>query len=296
MSFKLVNSETVPLTLERATQFHNMDASPTERDCNRARVKHLRDKAEGGKLVTFHWSVANYNGKQVRMNGQHSSVMLCELNGAFPSGLYAHIDTYDVANKEDLADLFRQFDDRKSSRSPGDVAGAHQGLYEEVRGVDKTAAKLAVEGVAWFIRVVEGAPNRGEVPLSGDGQYGLFGDEDLYPFVNFVGDLFSVKTKELKRVPVVAAMYAAFIHNAPETRAFYDKVARGGVEFDDTAPATVLDRWLVEATAQEARAKLKLKPGNFYQGCIYAWNAYREEKPIKDIRSDSKKGFLPVVG
>jgi hypothetical protein len=34
------------------------------------------------------------------------------------------------------------------------------------------------------------------------------------------------------------------------------------------------------------------KPGQFYQGCIYAWNAYRENKTIERIKYDTKKAWL----
>ena len=83
-------------------------------------MKHLTTKAEAGQLVTFHWSVAKLGDKRLRMNGQHSSNMLCGLNGDFPKGLKVHIDEYEVPNKTSLALLFRQFDDRKSNRSPTD--------------------------------------------------------------------------------------------------------------------------------------------------------------------------------
>ena len=79
-----------------------------------------------------------------------------------------HLDEYEVASPDGLALLFRQFDDRKSGRSPGDVAGAYQGLYEPLRTVPKGAAKLGIDGVAWYRRMIEGAP----VP-SGDAVYSL---------------------------------------------------------------------------------------------------------------------------
>jgi len=58
---------------------------------------------------------------------------LCDLNGHFPKGLKVHIDEYEVPNKPSLALLFRQFDDRKSNRSPSDVASAYQGLSDASR-------------------------------------------------------------------------------------------------------------------------------------------------------------------
>ena len=71
-----------------------------------ARIKHLREKAEAGQLVTFNWSTAKLGERILRMNGQHSSKMLCDLNGAFPKGLKVHLDTYEVDSSEDLAILF----------------------------------------------------------------------------------------------------------------------------------------------------------------------------------------------
>jgi hypothetical protein len=148
--FRLVNAEVKELTPELADQFRNLEASPTERSLDEARIKHLREKAEAGQLVTFNWSTARLGGRTLRMNGQHSSKMLCELNGNFPKGLKVHLDTYEVDSSEDLAILFRQFDDRKSGRTPGDVSGAYQGLYNDLHDVPRASAKLAAESVAWY--------------------------------------------------------------------------------------------------------------------------------------------------
>jgi hypothetical protein len=290
--FKLLSSETKDLTPTLAQAFRNMEASPTERPLNKARVAHLSKKGEDGKLVTFHWAVAKYNGGTIRMNGQHSSTALCELaDGKFPAGLKVHLDTYEVASKEDLADLFMQFDDRKSGRSTGDVAGAFQGLYSELADVDRGSAKLAIDGVVWWKHTINGEP----IP-SGDARYQLFRDERLHGFVRWVGELFDIKTPELKRAQVVSGMYASFNANETEARVFWGQVARGGVEYEDNAPSTMLDNWLKGAAEREKREALKLKPANFYQGCVYAWNAFREGKNLKDIRFDTRKGFFPVVG
>jgi hypothetical protein len=286
----LVKSEVKDLTPQLAQEFRDMEPSPTERDLNAGRVKHLREKAKSGNLVTFHWSIAKLHGKRVRMNGQHSSNMLCDLNGKFPEGLKAHIDEYEVDNEEGLALLFRQFDDKKSGRSTGDVAGAYQGLYAPIRGVSKGAAKLAVDGIAWYRHMIEGVT----VP-KGDSAYELFGVPALHPFICWIGEIFSIKTPELKRAQIVSAMHATFNANEKAARPFWDKVARGGDEYNDTAPETMLDNWLKGIADKEKNEVIKLKPAHFYQGCLYAWNAHREEKSIKDIKFDTKKGFHKAV-
>src|SRR5262249_41353989 len=191
-SYRLVKSEVRELTRELAEEFRNLDPSPTERELNPARIRHLKMKAEAGQLVTFHWSVARLGDKRLRMNGQHSSNMLCGLNGHFPKDLKVHIDEYEVPNKASLALLFRQFDDRKSNRSPSDVAGAYQGLYEELHDVPRGPAKMAVEGACWYDRHVEGLPS-----VSGDDQYVRFGEPGLHGFIRWVGDeVLSIKTPE----------------------------------------------------------------------------------------------------
>ena len=287
--FRLVNAQVKPLTIELAEKFRELEASPTERELDPGRIKHLAEKAQAGQLVTFHWSTAKLGPKTLRMNGQHSSNMLCGLNGHFPDGLKVHLDEYEVDDAGSLAILFRQFDDRKSGRTPADVAGGYQGLYEPIRDVPKKPAKLAIEGITWYRRTIEGVP----VP-AGDSQYELFGYPTLHSFIRWLGELFSIKTPELKRQTIVSAIYATFIKNETEAREFWNAVARGGVEYEENAPATVLDTWL-KSLAEDNRSKPDLKAGNFYQACIYAWNAYREGKTIQSIKYDVKKGMLSAA-
>lgn len=287
-SFKLLHSEVKPLTREFAEAFKNLEPSPTERELNPARVKHLSEKAQAGHLVNFNWASAKMGGKVLRMNGQHSSNMLCGLNGAFPAGLFVHLDEYEVNGPEGLALLFRQFDDRKSGRSSNDVSGAYQMLYAALHGVARPVGKLGIEGVSWWRRHVEGLP-----ALSGDEQYTLFAEVGLHAYLLWLNEVFSIKTPELRRAQITAAMYATFNTDATAARKFWGDVARGGDEYDDSAPASRLDAWL--KAAKEGKLEDEFKPAQFYQGSIYAWNAFREEKQLKEIKSDTRKGMHKVL-
>ena len=71
------------------------------------------------------------------------------------------------------------------------------------------------------------------------------------------------------------------------------EVSRGGVEFEDNHPTTVLDAFL--KSASRTRGRQELKAGNFYQASIYAWNAFREDKTITTVKYDTKKGFYAVA-
>jgi hypothetical protein len=210
-------------------------------------------------------------------------------NSAWVWNLKVHVDTYEVDNNEGLALLFRQFDDRKSGRTPTDVSGAYQGLYADLADVSRGEAKLAVEGVAWFDRRVEGLP-----APKGDDEYTLFGKTQLHPFIRWVGEVFSIKTPELRRQTIVAAMYGTFERNEDQARKFWAEVARGGVEFEENHPTTVLDAFFKSAI--EDKRKLDLKPANFYQAGVYAWNAFREDKTITSVKCDTQKGLYNVSG
>jgi hypothetical protein len=288
--FKLIEAETIPLTRELVEKHMKMEPSPTERELDPSRLKYLRERADEGQLVAFNWAQARLGGKMIRMNGQHSSTMLSELNGSFPEGLHVHLDTYQADTPSDLAVLFRQFDARKSSRTIADIAGAYQGLHADLADVSRPVAKLAVEGIAYQQIHLDGTRSKAD-----DDQYQIFDDLRWHPFIKWMGELFSVKTPEMKLIPVAAAMFATYHVNEGQARIFWDQVARGGVEFEDTAAATVLDAWLKAAKDSDVKRRLNLRPANFYQGCIFAWNAFREEKPLKEIRFRVDKGILDPV-
>jgi hypothetical protein len=216
----------------------------------------------------------------------HSSTMLARLNGNFPEHCAVHLDEFEVDSKDGLVNVFRQYDSRRSSRSAGDIAGAYQGIEDDLFGVPRPIGKLAVEGVAWWRKHVERVP----VP-KGDNVFELFAEEGLHTFIRWIGDLIDSKTPELRKVPVVAAMFATFEVNEEAARQFWREVAKGGREFEDHWPTTVLDLRLKSAVEDKERARA-MKAGDYYHDCVFAWNAFRADKSISTIKKfDPDKGF-----
>ena len=286
MAFRLKWAETKDLTHDLACQIRDLPPSATEREVSETRLNYLREEHQAGTLVTFHWAIAELDGVLYRANGHHSSIVLGELNGTFPSGLQAHIDCYEVDDMESLGSLFRRFDARQSSRSRGDVAGAYQGLYAPVRDLNRKIAKLGLDGCIWHARHVENL-----VLAKGDDQYALFNRVDYHPFLQWLPSILDVKTPEMKKPPVVAAMYATFRKSEDAAKLFWPVVAKGGDEYNDNDPATCLDAWLKSAV-EDKRVRELVKEPHLYQGCIFAWNAHRNGQQIAKIRTNSKKGFL----
>jgi hypothetical protein len=287
--FKLLESTSGTLTPEIAVRFETMTPSPTERDLSEGRVEYLLERANAGLLVPFNFACAEVGADVFRVNGQHSCAMLKKLGGKFPSDLRVHIDRYRCETMDDLAILFRQLDGRQSSRTSLDVSGAYQGLQPDLKSVPKPIAKLAVEGIVWYKRTVEGIKKL----TTSDQAYAMLQDTDLHPFFLWIGNghILSSKTRECKNIPVVAAMFATFQKDQMNAQDFWKDVCKGGVEIDGD-PATTLDEFLV--LVLEKKFKTTLPPAQIYQGCIFAWNAFCGNKTIKDVKYGTNKGFLEL--
>jgi hypothetical protein len=166
----------------------------TERALKEARVKHLEEKVDDKELVAFHWAVAELDGKRYRVNGQHSSTMLARRNGNFPEDAVVHLHTYSVADKDGLVNLFRQLDPRTSTRSAADIAGAYQGIEDDLDGVARPIGKQLIDGVVWWRKHVEKVP----VP-KGDLAFTIFAEDELHEFIRWGCDVITLKTPELAR-------------------------------------------------------------------------------------------------
>lgn len=279
----LRSSTTVPLTRELVTQFATMTPSPTERLLSMKRVDYLHGCYVDGTLGPLHWVSVWHGGTRFRMNGQHSSAMLAKVD-PLPDGLTVHLDEYDAEAPADMALLFRRFDGHDSARSVKDVAGAYQGTITELQALDRSTAKLGIDGIAWYLPFIEGIPVG-----KGDDRYELFRQTVHHDFLHWLNGLISIKTPELKRNEVVAAMYATDLVAGDEARAFWAQVARGGDDYSETHPTTVLDKWL--KACKDGTCKDTMKKAFHYQGCLFAWNAYRDGKSIKEIKFDTSKGL-----
>ena len=285
--FRLMSSEVKDITKDVINDFRAIKPSPSERELNAGRVNHLRRKAEAGQLVTFHWVLAKFNGEIIRMNGQHSSKMLSDLDGILPTGLKVHFEQYEVDNANGLAILFRQFDDRRSGRTSADIAAVYQGLQPGIAKADHKIARLAVNGIAWYRAQIM----KTDVPI-GDNRYDMFSQIELHPFINWVAEVNTSKTREMQKKEVVAAMFGTFDANEQAARKFWDEVSRGGDPDEEDLPQTVLDTWL--RNIHEQGKEEDFEPKNYYQGCVYAWNAFREDKRITAIKSDVKKNVASI--
>jgi len=290
-AFHLVDVKVQDLTPAIVKEYRGIPGSATEREINEAHVKKLRERAEGGRSVVYHWATAEVKdkpGQLIRINGQHSSEMLSQLDGTMPSNLKVVREHYLCQDRDAVALLFQQFDARFSTRSTADIAGVYQGIQSALKDVPKPYAKLAIDGFTWFARYVGKTP----VPI-GDEAYGLMAREELHPFIIWLGQTLTSKTRELQPRGVIGAMYGTFEASSSKAREFWEQVSRGGDPDDEDCPATRIDMWLREI--YEGRLEIdKLGAGNYFQACINAWNAHIDGKSLSTVRYEVKKNFAPI--
>ena len=291
VGFRLLTSEVKDLTEDEVVQFRTYPATSTERELKDGRITHLDQKVEMGLAVTFHWvtaAVKELKDQVRRLNGQHSSIMLQKrmAAGKFPKGLKVFREHYEVDDGNGLALLFRQFDDRASSRQPIDVSGVYQGLHPQLAVVNRKIGKLAIDGYTWYQRNVEKVPT----PI-GDDSYSAFNDSGLFPYILWLNDLFAVKSKEMQFPAIVAAIVGTYMRSEAAARTFWQEVVTLADGDDDPTPQNTLSNWLLTIKADKID---RPDPAHLYQGCIYAWNAYRDGRSIAAINDNIKKNLLTI--
>lgn len=294
MSWSFLRSECLTLprakALEFASKHAQMPHSPVERNVDPNRVKKLVAILKNGLAVPFNWAVVEYEGKDVRMNGQHSSLAIMEVGKEIPDSLTFHLDRFRADGRNAMVELFRQFDQRWTSRTAGDICGAYQGLNPDLKDCNQKVVKAAAEALSWCLRTVEGT----DAPV-GDNTYDLLHDVRFTPFFQWVNGIWNGR-KELTKKEVMAAMYKT--HEASEAGAsnFWREVSFGPDYFtDDMAPGAVLIGELNRALEdKEYRAKEFETPAIYYKKTIKAWNAHCASQRIASLKVTKSKGWPDV--
>lgn len=289
--WKLLKSETQSLTrakaLELAAKHAGMPRSPVEREIDPNRVKKLAAIIRSGLALPFNWATVDYEGQKVRMNGQHSSTAIMEVGSDAPANLTFHIDHYQATSRGGMVELFRQFDQRWSSRSSLDISGAYQGLTPGLEKCNRRLAKKGAEGVSWLLRTVEGS----EAPF-GDNTYDLFHDARFTDFFVWVDGIWNGR-KELMHPQILAAMCKSYGVSQSGATKFWREVSFGPDFFtDDMAPGAVLIGELSKAIEdRDYRVKEFENPAFYYKKAAKAWNAYCSGQRIASLKVTKQKGW-----
>lgn len=297
MYWKQMKSESLTLSkakaLEAARKHASLPDTPTERSKDKARVKKLVGIIRNGLALPFNWATIDYNGVVHRGNGMHSAAAIMEVGSDLPDGLIFHIDHYKVPDRKGMVELFRQFDQRWSSRSVLDIAGAFAGLVPELVHMKGTpACKIIAEGISWFGNTVEGSGGTGKYP-AGDHVFDILHSDDHIPFIVWAFKTINGR-KVLTRRELVAAMYGTYNVSQSGSDKFWSEVGFGLNFFKEGAPGGILIGELEKAHDDpDFRAKEFPQSAFYYRKAIKAWNAFCAGERISTLRV-AKKGWPDI--
>lgn len=278
-----LGTKVVPLTRQLARDFVGMQASHVERPLRQKRLDFLRRELEAGNFHAPKWAVAHVGSPfpvAVRVNGQHSSMVLAEANGHFPEGLSVVIDEFACDNNGDVAELFTRFDAPESMRSTREQFGAlargtgllMQGLSEKNHEFI-TSAVLVAKGD--FKAVRKFTPHERAAVLNAERDFIAF----AAPFAT------GRTTKPTKRLSVLAAVYLTWLRAPKDAQTFWSDVL-SEADPDPNSPSRALARMLRKSTERTASADECAR-------CIHAWNAFREGRKL--LKLISKNGEIPAA-
>ncbi len=264
--FRQVDCVVKPLTRDFAEEFSQLPVFGGDRDrestAGRKRIAWLAEVLEDGHFFSPVWSTVSYNGRTYRIDGGHSSQMLAENPGAFPEGLPCVVRQFRCESEQDLADLFSQFDNRKSLRTRSDKTKAHTAVEAQLRDLPPTWVAICVDGIAAYSTQFRGGVD--EDDRTGLVHYHQGFIAWAHPFV---------KSRRIKRVGVVAAMYATRRVNQEAATEFWTLV-RDETHPEANNPTRKLAVFLRDSMLDN-RTGRSWSQRAFYAKSIHAWNAWR---------------------
>jgi len=260
---KHIGTKIAPLTRDLASRFATMTAAPGERPLKEKRVQFLRNELESGQFFSPKWATAQLGDRTYRVNGQHSSHMLTQANGSFPSGLSVIIDEFSVDSEAELGELFTRFDPPESVRPPREQFAAILAGSSVVGGafsrnkLERIASGMLLAKSDFASRT--GSAHARAAVLHGDPGFITFAEQ-------FIG------RRAMNRPAVLAAMYLTWLRDAHASQAFWTQV-RDETALSANDATRVLARFLRERgtggplSGEEGRA-VCVK-------CVHAWNNWR---------------------
>lgn len=284
---KLVKRESVELDHDLATGHLNLLEFGADRPLNNAHVLRLMTAMKRGTFMPEQVMLitCTLDGKEYRMNGQHT----CWARLEMPANYRCPVQRlrYRAETENDMRRLYASID-RMKGRSGGNVVCSYLFDTPEWAGFSKATVMKLAEAIGFWL-------------WENDHQrHSRDGDDRAYLLMTtyyklgrlvgqFVQDSVGESAKHIRRRPVIAAMLATFSKGQGPAIEFWTAV-RDGVGFGSkTDPRLVLRNNLVNAAIGvgmgAAEDKKSVDGEEMYRWCIYAWNTWRRDEPLKQLKA-----------
>lgn len=288
-SIKLASDRKVPFSYELACKHLELAEFIGERPLDNEHVSFLLAQAKEG---TFHpewvtWIAASCaeDGKDYRINGQHTGWMRLGMGEKWPEAGDIRYQKYECKTLDDVRILYSSTD-RGKARSRSQVLNSYLHGTEDFAGLSQSILKMVSSGMSFWLW--ESFHDRKR--HTADAVAALMRTEHLNICL-FVGQLvtkmWAVKDGRMAtRSPVIASMFSMASKATKSAEEFWMSV-RDGVGFSSKNDP----RLKLRTTLMQARLNTKspgvrvMSPEEMYRCCIHAWNAWRKGEELQNLRA-----------
>jgi hypothetical protein len=278
--FNQTGTDVVPLTREFAVMFSRLPSLHGDRNrdsiTGKARIAWLARLLDDGLFYSPSWATAEVDGVTYRVNGGHSSQMLASRESDFPPGMTCIIQRFHCDDEADLANLFDQFDQRRSLRSISDKIKAHCGAASDLKDIPVSRVRYICAGIAYY--------------MMNDGKESRLEEEERVRLIHEHEDyiLFAhgfAVSRTMVNAGVQAAIYATWLRCSTSASDFWHLVQ------SENAPQARHSSRVLANFLRDGIGKKKPGTGSskwttraFFCKSVYAWNAYRTGLLINKLR------------
>lgn len=292
--------KSLTLTRELAKWFNAIPQLPGDRPLKPSRVAWLAGLLDAGKFGATDWHYCVLpDGREIRVNGNSSSTMILQREGALPPGLRAHVTRHRCETVEEVQEVWQRFDAAKSLRNRGERISTFLGVHEGFGEYPIHMAKLAINALHTEAAVAGGFNLKaGRVKTPGEEANRRFTDEPH--FAQWLYSMWTAATRKPhaigQRAPVVYSMLMTYRVDPDEAAKFWHAVFNletpSGESLRTDHVCAILNRVLVESRLIEAKVRTGTGVMDFADmaaACVNTWNQWRFGKRHREGRAAPKR-------
>lgn len=225
MAYRLLKVEEAGgLDEAKVKEMESLNAVPGERELKRTRLNFIETLLCNGEFNRCEWArcKCKEDKKNYRVNGQHTTTQLRallngEIEATFPEGVPVVMSWWECDSKDDLPDVFNQFDNHRSTRSAEDKLGIYLAQHKDMIGIDKKLVNQILAGVDWARKHIDSLSELfGEIDINDAHERGrLLVIDKVREFAALLHEYSGAPFREwISRTGIIARLFDLFIDNA----------------------------------------------------------------------------------
>jgi hypothetical protein len=295
------------ITRATARAMYQMLAAPGDRPLSEKRLTEHIDSIRRGAMRTMDWGRAycKEDGKTYRVNGKHTSLIMTEWDtsilGPYPR-IHSSTTDYVCDKLTDVANLYSTFDSRTVARTATDTYRPYEKTVEGLDGRHEHAIKALVGGLNYL--PTSTTANRQRSAMSRVEMLNTEREFCAWILDHLVGEnspgVVSERDKRrrrLMRANMIKAIYKTYKIDPGQALVFWtivrdDEVGTGRMGQERDAPprqlGKILENDLIKGGPQSDAHRREV-----YYKAVHAWNLFRTNKKVRELRYNPKLTVQP---